>query len=229
MAENKAKQYMEGVDREIKEAYCSNYMAHKPGITMEEATKVYDEWATYEDDLNSERYRGPVIAAKAVGEFFARDRQNYLIIDVACGTGFVGEELKKLGFESLHGLDPSFSLLEKSRQKNVYQKDFHCYLDEKRLRIDDDQYDCAVISGGMGEGHIPTVGLHELVRIVKPGGLVCILMREEYLEHVQEYRGRLENTMKEMEQTGKWKLDSRVVVPRYSFDNNGILFKFIVC
>jgi hypothetical protein len=32
-----------------------------------------------------------------------------------------------------------------------------------------DTYDCAVISGGMGEGHIPTDGLYELARIVKPG------------------------------------------------------------
>ena len=32
-----------------------------------------------------------------------------------------------------------------------------------------DTYDGLVISGGMGEGHIPTEGLKELIRITKPG------------------------------------------------------------
>lgn len=61
------------------------------------------------------------------------------------------------------------------------------------------------------------------------GGLVCIVMREEYLEHVAEYRGRLENTMAEMENMGLWRLQSRVVVPRYFFDHTGIVFKFVIC
>ena len=32
-----------------------------------------------------------------------------------------------------------------------------------------DTYDVLVISGGMGEGHIPTVALTEMIRLVKPG------------------------------------------------------------
>lgn len=44
-------------------------------------------------DMTRERYRGPVIAAEAVGEFFPSGRAEVLIIDVASGTGFVGEEV----------------------------------------------------------------------------------------------------------------------------------------
>lgn len=32
-----------------------------------------------------------------------------------------------------------------------------------------DVYDCLVMSGGMAEGLIPCSGLHEMIRIVKPG------------------------------------------------------------
>ena len=32
-----------------------------------------------------------------------------------------------------------------------------------------DTYDALVMSGGMGEGHIPTAALIELIRVVKPG------------------------------------------------------------
>ncbi|KAL8570256.1 hypothetical protein ACOMHN_029956 [Nucella lapillus] len=205
MAEEKAKQFMQNHAQDA-DAYKNNFSAHKPGITMCESTNVYNNWATYENDLNREHYKGPVIAAQAVSEFFPKNKEDYLIIDVAAGTGFVGEELQKLGFKKMHALEPSIALMEMARE-----------------------YDCAVIAGGMGEGHIPTEGLHELARIVKPGGLVCIVMREEYLQHVAEYRGRLENTMKEMEKKGVWKLASRVTVPRYSFNNNGVIFKFVVC
>ena len=32
-----------------------------------------------------------------------------------------------------------------------------------------DTYDVLVLSAAMGEGHIPTVGLVEMIRVVKPG------------------------------------------------------------
>lgn len=32
-----------------------------------------------------------------------------------------------------------------------------------------DIYDCLVVAGGMGEGHIPVVALDEMIRVVKPG------------------------------------------------------------
>ena len=32
-----------------------------------------------------------------------------------------------------------------------------------------DTYDVIVLSGGMGEGHIPTEALTEMIRVVKPG------------------------------------------------------------
>ena len=54
-------------------------------------------------------------------------------------------------------------------------------------------------------------------------------MREEYLEHVAEYKGKLENTMKDMEASGIWRMVSRTITPKYSFDNNGIIFIFVVC
>lgn len=37
-----------------------------------------------------------------------------------------------------------------------------------------DCYDCIGVSGGMGEGHIPCVGLLQMIRVVKPGGYIYI-------------------------------------------------------
>ena len=60
------------------------------------------------------------------------------------------------------------------------------------------------------------------------GGVVCIVMREEYLQYVEQYRGRLEETMKDMELKGMWQMVSRTVVPNYFFEDNGVVFKFVV-
>ncbi|XP_070179660.1 methyltransferase-like protein 27 isoform X2 [Littorina saxatilis] len=180
-------------------------------------------------DLNPERYRGPVIAAESVAAFYPTHRDKVLILDVACGTGFVGQELWKRGFRQIDGLDPCSSMLERARAKKVYRKEFCCYLNEKPLPIADNAYDCAVMAGGMIEGHVPCSGLYQLARVVKPGGLVCLVMREEFLGHVEEYRANLDTVITDMESRAIWRLASRTVVPNYFIDKNGVVFNFVKC
>ena len=81
-----------------------------------------------------------------------------------------------------------------------------------------------VLAGSMGEGHIPTNGLREFARVTKPGGFVIIVMREEYLSIVDEYKDRLEPLMKQMESEGVWKIEQRIQVPHYSFNKTGLVF-----
>lgn len=58
------------------------------------------------------------------------------------------------------------------------------------------------------------------------GGIVCIAMREAYLSTVADYRERLEPLMLEMEEKGVWRKLARDVLPKYSFDNNGVIYVF---
>ena len=57
---------------------------------------------------------------------------------------------------------------------------------------------------------------------------MCIVMREEYLSYVAEYVGRLEPFMKQLAQTDWWTLEERTVVPKYSFNKNGVIFVYRV-
>ena len=60
------------------------------------------------------------------------------------------------------------------------------------------------------------------------GGVVIIVMREEYLTYVKEYVDRLEPMMESFETRGLWKREERTVVPKYSFGKNGVVFVFRV-
>ncbi|KAH9524583.1 hypothetical protein Btru_027262 [Bulinus truncatus] len=212
-------------------ASAANDFVHEPGLTKEEIAERYSKWAQsakYEQDLSEDNYRGPAITADVLTEYFPEEnsRSNAYILDVAAGSGFVGEKLLQKGFKTLDALEPSEGMLNLARGKGIYKRTFLTFLNGTSSFIESDFYDVAVICGGMGEGHIPCSGLDELIRFVKPGGLAVIVMREKYLTSVAEYRGRLEPRMKEMELDGKWTSLCRRVVPRYSFSNNGVVYVF---
>ncbi|CAG5124183.1 unnamed protein product [Candidula unifasciata] len=211
----------------------ANDFAHVPGLSLQEISERYTQWAKdakYEKDLRAENYKGPIIAADFTAKQFPdeAERKRITILDVAAGSGFVGEELKARGFTKIDALEPSEGMLNLAIAKGIYDRTFLSFLNGEPIKIESNYYDVAVTSGGMGEGHIPCSGLHELIRVVKPGGLVIIAMREAYLTTVLEYKDRLEPLMQQLEKEGKWETVSRTVVPRYSFENNGVVYIFRV-
>ncbi|KAK7009317.1 hypothetical protein BgiMline_000826 [Biomphalaria glabrata] len=214
-------------------ASAANDFVHEPGLSKEEIALRYSKWAQgaqYEKDLSEENYKGPTITADVLAELFPYEdsRGDVYILDVAAGSGFVGEKLVQKGFKTLDALEPSEGMLNLAKGKGIYTRTFQTFLNGTSSFIQSDFYDVALTSGGMGEGHIPCSGLEELIRVVKPGGLAVIVMRETYLTSVVEYKDRLEPRMKELELEGKWTSVMRRVVPKYSFENNGVVFVFRV-
>lgn len=211
--------------------YMANYRAHRKGMAPQEVADYYTEWAEnekYDEDLNPGTYNGPTIIADEMAECFTENREKLKIIDIACGTGRVGDELSVYGFKNIDGLDPSEGMLKRCRTKGLYKNLYQEYCCDKTLPIDDGVYDCLVVSGGMGESHIPCSGVLEMIRIVKPGGLIMIVMRKEYLKYVSEYVDKLEPFFEKLERENKIELIERRVVTNYSFDREGVLFKFKV-
>ncbi|XP_033757301.1 methyltransferase-like protein 27 [Pecten maximus] len=201
---------------------------YRPGHTKEEVRDSYSTWADiYENELNPDRYKGPVLAAiECCGVIPESRRANALVLDVAAGTGLLGIEMQQKGFKNIHALDPSTKMLEKARAKKVYQKFFREFISEEQLStVDEDTYDIVVSSGGMGQGHIPAGALWEMLRITRKEGFVIFSMREEYLRH-PEYDGVLEALMNKMEETGKWRKIKKNVVPNYYAEKDGAVYVF---
>ncbi|XP_062593636.1 uncharacterized protein LOC134255140, partial [Saccostrea cucullata] len=170
----------------------------------------------------------PLYAAEAADRSFPSNKDTVQILDVAAGRGEVAEELVKKGFKQLDALDPSENMLRNARAKNIYQK-FYCEFlsKEPSPNISNGTYPCVVCSGWFGSGHIPSGALLELIRITKPGGMIFIVMREEYLD-IEEYRDNLEPLMEKYQRDGLWVCVERSIVHKYFCDKIGVIFRFQV-
>lgn len=207
----------------------ANDFAHEKGLPVEEIIKRYTLWAQgakYDQDLREENFRGPNISADTVAQLYP-DNKNVSILDVAAGSGFAGEKLKLKGYNNVDALEPSEGMLQLAKDKKIYNRHFLAYLSPDS-GVESNHYDVTLICGGMGQGHIPCNAVEDMIRMTKEGGHVVIVMREMYLTTVVDYKDRLEPMFQDWVSKGRWQLTSRTVVPKYSFDNNGVVFIYKV-
>lgn len=205
---------------------------HK-GIKPEEVADFYNKWADgyeYEKELPPEHYNAPIVTAEAAAEGLTEEqRKNARVFDVAAGTGLCAEQLRKHGFEHIDALDPSQGMLDKAREKKLYDKYICEFISDKPLDIPADTYDVLTVSAGFGEGHIPCNALIEMIRVVKPGGIIVIVTREQHLQTVEMYKDKLEPLMEELEAQGRWKRLERKIFSGFFLDKDGVMWKYQVC
>ena len=70
--------------------------------------------------------------------------------------------------------------------------------------------------------------LHFITFLLFPGGIICISMREEYLDHVSEYSENLVPLMNKLQEEGQWAALSKDVIENYALGKSGIVFQFRV-
>ncbi|ESY33154.1 type 11 methyltransferase [Mesorhizobium sp. LNJC384A00] len=150
--------------------------------------QFYRGWASsYELDVGRDGYCGPMIVAELAGAvqtaYLAGERTAIAILDAGCGTGLVGVELKRLGYQLIDGFDLSREMAEKARQTRAY----------RHVRDDVDlngplsdyssaSYDITICCGVFTLGHVRPDGLRELARITRPNGFVLVSTRKSYAE-----------------------------------------------
>ena len=143
-------------------------------------TEVYRDWAK-KYDYDNDHVLGTVSQPKSVNLLSTRLKDKTAkIIDVGCGTGLVGEELKARDFIYFDGLDISKDMLSRAKSRG-YRNLFLGSLN-KQLPVLDDAYDAAMCIGVFTHGHVSSDRFNELCRIVKPGGYVCFTINEGVFE-----------------------------------------------
>lgn len=167
----------------------------------EELMDAYRSWAgDYDSDLlGSFGYVAHIASARALDRALG-NQTNAVILDAGSGTGLVGEELKKLGYATMDALDYSREMLEESEKKGIYRKHIQADM-SKPLELADNSYDAVVCTGTFTYGHVDADAFDELVRVTKPGGVICFTIREgAYKDY--GYRRR----MVELEHRDAWEL-----------------------
>lgn len=142
-----------------------------------EVGATYDRWAqSYDHDLTSWSYQAPAVVTQTVLEHLP---DAAYVLDVGCGTGLVGRELRSKGFAGrLLGLDIAAAALDVARKDDIYDSLEQANLQE-RLPLDDNTVDAVVCVGVMT--YLPDVEAvwREFSRVTQPGGLVVATQRDD--------------------------------------------------
>ncbi|WP_245453210.1 class I SAM-dependent DNA methyltransferase [Aquibium carbonis] len=121
------------------------------------------------------------------------------VLDAGCGTGLTGPCLTALGYDPVEGLDMSPDMLAIAESRGVYAALKRGTLGEA-LPWPDDHFAAFVSAGVFTAGHAPAAGLHELVRITRPGGFAVFTVRDVLVDSAG-FRA----TFDDLSATGRWR------------------------
>ncbi len=160
----------EDVDFGLEDAYAVN--------GPEENRKLYAAWAdTYDADFVDRTQYVYHQRAVEVLDGQLRNRQG-AVLDVGCGTGIVGLELKAFGFSVIDGIDISPEMLDRARAKRHGTEPVYRQLIEADLTgpisVPGDSYAAVISAGAFTHGHLGPDSLTELLRVAKPGARCAI-------------------------------------------------------
>ncbi|KAM8977088.1 methyltransferase-like protein 27 [Pelodytes ibericus] len=176
--------------------------AHKD-CTPDQKLQFYDGWAKeYEEDVSTLEYKAPHLAAVALASMFGSSRESKIVLDVACGTGLVAQELQHCGFSLFHGLDGSAEMLQIAQSKMLYKEVKQCMLGQEPLPSSTDHYDAVIIVGALSDGQVPVSVIPELIRVTKPGGFVCLTTRSNNSN--LQYKAELDQELATLQSRGLW-------------------------
>ncbi|XP_075928790.1 methyltransferase-like protein 27 isoform X3 [Petromyzon marinus] len=111
--------------------------AHRASSATEKL-RFYEQWAKdYDADVHVLEYRAPFLAAEMLASLVpVGERASATVLDVACGTGLVAEQLQRLRFGRIRGIDGSSEMLAVAATKGVYESTRRCVLGDGPLPLE---------------------------------------------------------------------------------------------
>lgn len=144
-----------------------------------QVAKMFDNISSDYDFLNHFLSLGIDIAWRKKAIKLLKPIQPKVILDVATGTGDFAIEALRLKPEKVIGVDISDGMLSVGRQKIKNRKlDGIVELrngDSEKLPFGENNFDAVIVAFGVRNFENLKTGLGEMLRVVRPGGMVVIL------------------------------------------------------
>jgi len=188
----------------------------------ENRIKFYDSWSSnYDEDLVViGNYTGHIKCVEAFLKL--RLDHSVQILDVAAGTGLLGAEVLKHGFEFIDALDSSIGMLNQAKKQDIYKNYIHATVDKiGSIPVNNDTYDVILMANGLAPGQIYPSSLPELLRVLRPGGYLLWTMKEGFQKSSQQFAmldSFIENLVR---QDAASLVVGPVVFQRYLLNNSG--------
>lgn len=112
------------------------------------------------------------------------------ILDVGCGTGLTCVPLAEAGYQHLDGMDLSPEMIRVAAERGIYRELLVGDLNQA-LERDDASYDGVISTGTFTHGHVGPEPLDELLRILRPDGILACSVHQDLWESMG-FRARFE-------------------------------------
>jgi len=185
--------------------------------TSRETVYLYDQWAeNYEKYQQSYGYSSPSkmveFLEKVMTDSSIELGKSSKVIDIAAGTGLVGEALRAKGFTGeIDAHDGSDRMLQIAKEKNgIYNRTF-CHVLERDVdtpeELSSGYYDILLICGTLYRTDVIHQDcLKHFVKCIRPGGVMIYSTRNLVFQVELDFKIELEKVMFRLEQTETVKL-----------------------
>ena len=139
------------------------------GYPVQSVRDGYAEWADYYDTVPLDVLDLPLLDRITTVDWRGADR----VIDLACGTGRIGDWLRKHGVRALDGVDLTPEMLARARERGVYDSLAIGRVEDTGLPAA--TYDIATMV--LADEHLPdlTPLYHEVARITRSNGRFVLI------------------------------------------------------
>ncbi|MCB1056680.1 MAG: methyltransferase domain-containing protein [Acidobacteria bacterium] len=149
--------------------------------TRDDLRELYAAWArTYDADHERVGFFGHRLAAEVLARNLTR-HDVARVLDAGAGTGAAGEALTELGFRDLTAVDLSPDMLRVAEAKGLYRETRVADLSLPVDAYPESSFDAAILVGVFSYGQAPPETLDEVLRLVRPGGVVALTARTDFL------------------------------------------------
>jgi len=184
----------------VQEAYKN--MEEQYPSTYEDVKSYYNEWAsTYDIDVKKLNYTLPAETSKFADEVASdQDKRTWTFCDLGAGTGLVGKEMRKRGFQgNFIAVDYSPEMIEKCKEsENLYQEHIcHSVTKSSPLSLGKESLDI-MISTAFSPTMIKIENLESLLETIRPGGYLIMYARTA--NHTKGYDKRLPAIIEDLQQ-----------------------------